>query len=124
MPHLVQDWLSPRAADNSTCGDVLACHIVYIAQRGLVLGWGSGIGHCCGAVEEVSEQFLLICLVVLNLAAGFAVAVPAARFLRSARPVRFGWCYTACLGIYLMECVASQHDSGILYGSGAWYADN
>jgi hypothetical protein len=54
----------------------------------------------------MSEGILVFSLAVLNLVAGAAIAIPVARRLQRARPIGFLWCYAACLGIYIAECVA------------------
>jgi len=54
----------------------------------------------------MSETSLIIALAILNLLAGAAIAVPIANRLRRERSVRFLWCYVACLGVYVTECVA------------------
>jgi len=55
---------------------------------------------------DMSETLLILALAALNLFAGVATAIPIAKRLRLERPARFLWCYAACLGIYLTECVA------------------
>ena len=55
---------------------------------------------------EMSESLLIFALAALNLFAGAAIAAPIAKRLRRERSVRFLWCYAACLGVYVTECVA------------------